>query len=503
LLPLINLFTGGDEIFLEKDHVDVYDLILDQGCLGALKYADQIERTNIRLASKIDSAVSEIYKNTRFAGDPNNPYNISPNYNPNQELNAPNLPAQNASGQVGNSSVPMPSLSNLGMDISGINVDTAARIQAFRRAMIIRYNGQLRLFKTYLEQGKTIDATKILNNAPKDLSFYFGGNSVAIRSNFIKAAQDTLGVGSPKYIEFIQTAAGKHAADTAGGIVGGIVGKFLPQKAGTFIHPSIQNLQSVLPGVTQAELKNMDIADARKLMARKDLEFAMAHGAVTPAEFTQFANETPNAIEAFLKKTGEQTTHIEALQKYIKTDGLKASEQLLTNAAPSNVWKLENILTKLIGEGSKFSFLGKILKFGGKILGPLAVVLDTKGFFDEYELHGLDGRTICDLCSLMLGAASLIPLLTQFAGPLWLVVSLGCTFFVQHEKEKPAEKTQSNSGSSSSTDSNKLSPQDQQLYDNLIKENLGNTDQLNLVMEQALDNGQFQNPDLVRKMWQK
>lgn len=495
-------------------YVDVYELILDQGCLGALKYADQIERTNIRLASKIDSAVSEIYKNTRFAGDPNDPYNISPNYNPNQELNAPNLPAQNASGQVGNSSVPMPSLSNLGMDIAGINVNTAARIQAFKRAMAIRYNGQLRLFKTYLQQGNTIGATKILNNAPKDLSFYFGGNSVAIRSNFIKAAQDTLGVGSPKYIEFIHAAAGQHAADTAKTLIGGIVGKFLPtqQKAGTFIHPGMQNLQSVLPGVTQAELKNMDIADARKLMARKDLEFAMEHGAVTPKRFTQFANETPSAIEAFLKKTGEQTTHIEALEKYIKTDGLKASEQLLTNAAPSNVIKLENILTKLIGEGSKFSFLGGILKFGGKILGPLAVALDAKGFFDEYDKYRLDGRTICDLCSLMLGAASLIPLLTEFAGPLWLVVSLGCNF-VQHGKtweEQQKEKTNqlntqnnSQSGSSSSTDSNKLSPQDQQLYDNLIKENLGNTDQLNLVMEQALDNGQFQNPDLVRKMWQK
>ena len=76
----------------------------------------------------------------------------------------------------------------------------------------------------------------------------------------------------------------------------------------------------------------------------------------------------------------------------------------------------------------------------------------------------------------------------------------------EQQKEKTNQlNTQNNSqsGSSSSTDSNKLSPQDQQLYDNLIKENLGNTDQLNLVMEQALDNGQFQNPDLVRKMWQK
>jgi hypothetical protein len=492
-------------------YVDVYELILDQGCLGALKYADQIERTNIRLASKIDSAVSEIYKNTRFAQDPNNPYNISPNYNPNQELNAPNLPAQNASGQVGNSSVPMPSLSNLGMDLAGKGVDAGARTQALLRAMVIKYNGQLRLFKTYLQQGNTIGATKILNNAPKDLSFYFGGNSVAIRSNFIKAAQDTLGVGSPKYIEFIQTAAGQHAADTAKALankgIGGIVGKFLPtqQKAGTFMHPGMQNLQSVLPGVTQAELKNMDIADATKLMARKDLEFAMAHGAVTPAEFTQFAKETPNAIYSFLKKTGEQTTHIEALQKYIKTDGLKASEQLLTNAAPSNVTKLESILTKLIGEGSKFSFLGGILKFGGKILGPLAVVLDAKGFFDEYDIYRLDGRTICDLCSLMLGAASLIPLLTQFAGPLWIIVSIGCQF-VQHGKtweEQQKEKTNNKSTVPDNIQKDKMSPQDQQLYDNLIKENLGNTDQLNLVMEQALDNGQFQNPDLVRKMWQK
>jgi hypothetical protein len=43
------------------DYVDVYNLILDRGYLGALDYANQIEGKNFRLASEIDKIVSELY----------------------------------------------------------------------------------------------------------------------------------------------------------------------------------------------------------------------------------------------------------------------------------------------------------------------------------------------------------------------------------------------------------------------------------------------------------
>jgi hypothetical protein len=43
------------------DYVDVYNLILDRGYLGALKYASEIEDKNFRLASEIDQIVSELY----------------------------------------------------------------------------------------------------------------------------------------------------------------------------------------------------------------------------------------------------------------------------------------------------------------------------------------------------------------------------------------------------------------------------------------------------------
>jgi hypothetical protein len=42
--------------------VDVYNLILDRGYLGALKYASEIEDKNFRLASEIDQIVSELYR---------------------------------------------------------------------------------------------------------------------------------------------------------------------------------------------------------------------------------------------------------------------------------------------------------------------------------------------------------------------------------------------------------------------------------------------------------
>jgi len=42
--------------------VDVYNLILDRGYIGALEYASKIENKNYRLASEIDQIVCELYK---------------------------------------------------------------------------------------------------------------------------------------------------------------------------------------------------------------------------------------------------------------------------------------------------------------------------------------------------------------------------------------------------------------------------------------------------------
>ena len=45
--------------------MDVYNLILDRGYLGALKYASEIEDKNFRLASEIDQIVSELYRTAK------------------------------------------------------------------------------------------------------------------------------------------------------------------------------------------------------------------------------------------------------------------------------------------------------------------------------------------------------------------------------------------------------------------------------------------------------
>jgi len=42
--------------------VDVYNLILERGYIGALDYANKIEHKNLRLASEIDEIVSELFK---------------------------------------------------------------------------------------------------------------------------------------------------------------------------------------------------------------------------------------------------------------------------------------------------------------------------------------------------------------------------------------------------------------------------------------------------------
>jgi len=106
--------------------VDVYELILEKGTIGALKYAQDIEQKNYRIASKIDSAVAEIYSFTKFAQgddpftDPDSP--LSPNTESNQKR-------------------PI-NFNDLGLE----GADTAAKWLAFKNSRKLFYNLKINEF---------------------------------------------------------------------------------------------------------------------------------------------------------------------------------------------------------------------------------------------------------------------------------------------------------------------------------------------------------------------
>ena len=89
----------------------------------------------------------------------------------------------------------------------------------------------------------------------------------------------------------------------------------------------------------------------------------------------------------------------------------------------------------------KFPALGKVLPILGKVLGPLALFLEAKGFFEDVTKYGWDNKTICNFLSLLAGAVTVVaPLagpagvaVAAVSGIIWAVIGVGC-MWVEHDK---------------------------------------------------------------------
>ena len=74
--------------------MEVYNLILDRGYLGALKYASEIEDKNFRLASEIDQIVSELYRIANGSSGFRYAQSAMPKFNTYTPRSMPSAPVQ-------------------------------------------------------------------------------------------------------------------------------------------------------------------------------------------------------------------------------------------------------------------------------------------------------------------------------------------------------------------------------------------------------------------------
>ena len=161
-------------------------MILEKGTIGALKYAQDIEQKNYRIASKIDSAVVEIYSFTKFARgddpftDPDSPLNPNTESNQKRPIN----------------------FNDLGLE----GADTAAKWLAFKNSRKLFYNSKINEFTKLIQDinnpASREQAIKILNNSPKDFN-YLRGN---IRSTLLQIAKSKL--PTEEFQSFVHDAAG-------------------------------------------------------------------------------------------------------------------------------------------------------------------------------------------------------------------------------------------------------------------------------------------------------
>jgi hypothetical protein len=404
--------------------VDVYELIIQRGTLGALKYANQIENKNPRLASQIDEAVIGLCKNAGITGmirtaqdlpnlpytplysGPSQNYNYTPTQSTQSEQFAPEYdPSEYNTGYYrpkgekkdDNNAGGAPGL------VSG--AVPLAMYQAGKRGLLSKiFNAKLKTFENLLKDGRFSEATEILNNTPKELNFK---NPEIIRKKFLDVAEKTLGKGSVEYEKFIVDAAGSLKQNLYKNVTQGKLTKKIPgikyTELGMDWHPAIQQL---------SEFKNL-----------------------TPGQKNMLRGQTIEQIEDIVTKPGSNFPA--TFRQEFEMKRFPLSEEFLQKAPSAKEGILKQGL-QLAAE--KFPALGKVLPILDKALGPIALFLEGKGFFDDVTKYGWDNKTICDFLSLLAGAVTVIAPLTgvgvgvaAVSGVIWAALGVGC-MFAQHGK---------------------------------------------------------------------
>lgn len=396
--------------------MNVHDLILDRGLIGALKYADEVEKTNHKLASEIDLAVKTLY--SQINGDsfiktaqfqPLTPYR--PQTSPAALSNSPvqsNTPIQTIQPKnIGVAKKPQsPWLDNTGVVPSAIN--GAYRYKVLQDSLGQFYKLRLKEFQDALRDvvaNRSDDvamnkAAEILSKSPHSYSQGNMFNGKTVRQLFNEEAQRIL-KSEPQLLSNLHDRTAFLLAKPAPSFLDKAKGRLGLGTAENFLHPSVKNFTPFGLSPDDTELLKKKLvgkgpAEIRDIMINAGLE---------------------DAFEAHMSPGGKG---YKAVQQAV-SKGVGASEGMLAKA-------LEALSAKF---PALAEFMPKIFKF----LGPLAVILEAKGFFDDLQKYGMDGKTTCNLISLLLGAASLIPPIAAVAGPLWMIASVGC-MFVQHDQSK-------------------------------------------------------------------
>lgn len=478
--------------------MDVYKLILEQGTLGALKYANKIEDINPNLASEIDSAVIRLCKIARVGDNSTRtaqraqaiPYPSGagsgfsvPSYQ--QQQNSAPAYRTRDTGNVTEQGYYRPTNETTNkIDSAAHNpwwpidmyIDYAPDAYKLRKgpagiqAIPQVYNQKLKVFEKLIKNGHWDEAIEILNKSQKEF-VTLGKSPVLIRQKFLDTAKTAL--GKPQELQkFINQAAASLKSDLASGSK--LLKKIplvnkIPQLTGTnWTHPAVESFDGF-----------------------------------TPAQKNQFRGKTVEEVLEFLQNTAGQKTRAKLFQKHISPGGLgfEASEKFLQTAPTKNAGIVKKILFEL---AEKFPKLAEVLGKFAKFLGPIAVLFETVGVIQDFQTYGLDAKTGCNILSALAGFASLVGL--PYAAPIWLIISVGC-MFVQHgpkkaqdggPKENPAEisdeKVNALVGKIKMSD---LSPGDQATAREIYNEFKAHPDQLNEKFNQATQKGMFDKPSSV------
>ena len=310
--------------------MDIYDLILDKGYIGALKYASTV---NYKQADTIDRTVLKLYRQASGESfrktaqqynyiDPTSNFTPAPQSSQVAPTAAPSAPTSNlpnSTPQLPQGAIPTPGVPSAG-NILGGGARGAYEWQVASIALKRRYLLKLPAFKQLIANpnGPNMEqAAKIIANAPADITGPMFSDSVKIRGNFLDAAK-SLSASQPElYQKLIHDAAAQITdAATIAKVpkIKGWVQKFTGS-AGTPVpntgfHPSVNgfspdNLDPLAQNRLQMNLKGLNPEEILNTLAKKDL----VNNSKQPTETIQAALKTAlqnNTIKSFTADATKQ-----------------------------------------------------------------------------------------------------------------------------------------------------------------------------------------------------
>lgn len=459
------------EIFIV---MDVYQLIYERGLIGALEYANQIDKQNYKLASEIDLAINSLIRTATNVGNKNvrkaqfeelGGFELPQRqyYAPARQTEIPSPeptqdPAQQEAAQFKRNNPAGFGAAAVGGYIFLNQVQAAKYFKKYWYTQ-----GQLDTFTDIASKIRAGSATpaeienasKILAKVPR-YATKINGTDVALIDRYIDILKNT--GNSPVISEILQTSGTWSSQPTMSArqrlmdvVRPGWGSSSFQSKLQNWVHPIFDKFD---PGLTPAQ--NRKVLDLIKGKAPDEALDALK--AFDAAQGTSAAAK----LESHLISNAGVDSVAEALGK------LKGGTAAGKAKAAVGEGPLTEIFSKLI---QKFPAIAGPLKFLLKWAGPIAVAFEAKGLFDEYNEFGPSPRFYCKALSTIVGAISLIPPATPFAGPLWIALQFGCNLFSGGEKKKDDSKvTQSDIDSrESSIQWNDLSDGDKQAVKDILK----------------------------------
>lgn len=471
--------------------MDVYGLILDKGILGAMSYANKIDRTNYRLASKIDYATDDLIKISQFQ-----PMQFVQPAAPPAQLNQGPTSAPQLIGpekQVTDEELVRifgPDILKekpvQGNDFLGINnfwwetlrtglaigltpLATRYWVQRMQLNKVttlvndIQNINLLNPLSSVDSAEKIKELTDIIDRAPGPLKTSLARNPINIKGALIKKIIDS--VKNPQIADEI--------------LMGVLDNSTIRNKA---VHPILKNNNKLgyLFGNGRTQLQS-DISD---LIKNKKIKVSDLYGkTISELEEIMISNgKTMPKISSALPQAGA-----------IRTRAINGVADSIVDAGEASK---TGMIGKLMTSASqKFPFLKTVLPFVAKIAGPLFVVLSAKNLYDDYvKLNGkVDSKWWCEFLACLASIAALVPPLTPIAGPLALALNVGCMFFKREEKKDPSQLMPSDyKNRMANITREQLSQKDVGMVDSLFNEYSSNKKLLQQSFEAIKD--KFDNP---------